>query len=96
MNVVEEIALRLDSEEKKYGKASFVVCGGRSVAQVFNKLSLIDINWQNIIITLADNRLVDRNLKDNNETVVFESLLKNHAANAKFFLLIPNYYLTKN
>ena len=68
----------------KNGRASLVVSGGRTPKQLFNMLSNIELDWQKVDISLADERWVDQSDPASNETMVRENLLINKAAKAKF------------
>ena len=95
MNIVDQISNKLDEHEKKYKFASLVVCGGNSVLSIFEDLSLKEINWKNIAITLVDDRLVPDNHADSNRLLVKKNLLINNASNAKFLSLNPKIILCK-
>ena len=56
--IAQAIAARLEKAIEGGGKASLVVCGGSSPLGVFDALSKIQINWEAVHITLADDRLV--------------------------------------
>ena len=87
MNIVDKISNELKKHEKKYKFASLVVCGGTSVLNIFNDLSLKEINWENILVTLVDDRLVPDNHEDSNRLLVKKNLLINNASEAKFLPL---------
>lgn len=87
MDVADRIADELEKHERKYKTASLVVCGGYSVLSIFRSLSSKDLNWENILITLVDDRLVSSNDKDSNVLLIKENLLINFASKAKFIPL---------
>ena len=87
MNIVDNISNELDRREKKYKFASLVVCGGNSVIDIFKGLSLKGINWENIVVTLVDDRLVPDNHEDSNVLLVKKNLLINNASKAIFLPL---------
>ena len=87
MNIVDKISNELKKHEKEYKFASLVVCGGTSVLNIFNDLSLKEINWENISVTLVDDRLVPDNHEDSNRLLVKKNLLINNASKAKFLPL---------
>jgi len=72
-------------EEK--GSASIAVSGGSTPKGFFTALSQKELPWQDITITLADERWVDFESDASNTRLVHENLLQNNAANAKFFHL---------
>ncbi len=69
------------------GKASLVVSGGRTPAQMFAALAQHDLAWDKVWITLADERWVDAHHADSNEALVRRTLLQHHAAAAHFVSL---------
>lgn len=66
------------------GEASLVVSGGSTPAPVFQRLSTMDIGWDRICVTLADERWVPADNKDSNELLVRNTLLIDKAASARF------------
>ena len=81
------IAKILSRSLKDHLKATLVVSGGRSPKGFFKLLSKIQIDWANIVVTLADDRWVDISHKDSNERLVKELMLINNAESAKFIPL---------
>ncbi|WP_100640807.1 6-phosphogluconolactonase [Alteromonas facilis] len=69
------------------GEASLVVSGGSTPLPLFQALSHAEIDWSNVVITLADERWVDNTDSASNEKLVRENLLVGNAAQAKFFAL---------
>ena len=86
-NLSEQILDILKLAIKERGTASFVVSGGSSPVKIFNDLSLTDLDWSRVIITLVDDRLVDKSHNDSNEKLVFENLMINKASNSNFVSL---------
>ncbi|NQY49185.1 MAG: 6-phosphogluconolactonase [Colwellia sp.] len=72
---------------KLKGKASIAVSGGSTPKGFFKVLSLSDIDWSKVTITLADERWVAIDSQDSNTRLVHENLLQHNAAAAKFFHL---------
>lgn len=66
------------------GRASFAVSGGSTPVALFERLSGLDIPWQDVVITLVDERWVEPEAEDSNERLVRTHLLKNRAAAATF------------
>ncbi len=60
------------------------VSGGKSPIALFEKLSQQDIDWSKIIITLVDERFVETNSLDSNESLVKNHLLQNLAEKTRF------------
>jgi len=69
------------------GKASLAVSGGSTPKGFFNALSNKDLDWNNVTITLADERWVEFESDASNTRLVHENLLKNNASSATFFHL---------
>ncbi len=66
------------------GRASLVVSGGSTPVALFEQLSGIDISWQDVVISLVDERWVEPTEGDSNELLVRSRLLKDKAAAASF------------
>ena len=66
------------------GRASLVVSGGRSPTALFDALSNAALDWQQVWVTLTDERWVDATSADSNEHLVRAHLLRNAAARANF------------
>ena len=62
--------------------ASLVVAGGRTPAPVFEALSEIDLDWEDVYVSLTDERWVDTTNESSNEQLVRKHLLRNAAARA--------------
>lgn len=82
--LAEKIASSLSKSIGQKGQASLVVSGGSTPRLLFEKLSRQPIDWQQITITLADERWVDTTATESNEFLVKSLLLKQHASAAKF------------
>lgn len=67
------------------GKASIAVSGGSTPKGFFKALSQIDLAWDKVTITLADERWVDFESDASNTRLVHENLLQNKAKAANFF-----------
>ena len=89
-NLADEIADSLAKAIKERGQASMVVSGGSTPKLLFHYLSLKQIDWQKITITLADERWVSTTDASSNELLVRSLLLQNHAACAHFIGLKNN------
>ena len=81
------IALALQREIDATGAASLVVSGGSTPGPVFKRLSVTDIAWSKVSVTLADERWVPPGHADSNESLVRERLLTGLAAEARFVSL---------
>ena len=60
------------------GKASLAVSGGSTPKGFFNALSNKNLDWNNVTITLADERWVEFESDASNTRLVHENLLKNN------------------
>lgn len=64
--------------------ASLVVPGGRSPVALFEALSNAELDWEDVWVTLGDERWVDASNSASNEHLVRAHLLRNAAARANF------------
>jgi 6-phosphogluconolactonase len=64
--------------------ASLVVPGGHSPVALFEQLSNADLDWEDVWVTLGDERWVEASDSASNEHLVREHLLKNAATRASF------------
>lgn len=69
------------------GHAYLVVSGGKTPAELFKMLANLDIPWDKVTITLADERCVPMDDQHRNERMVKQFLLQNQAKNAHFLSL---------
>ena len=69
---------------EKRGRASLAVSGGSTPKPLFEELSLLDLDWSKVDLTLVDDRWVDSNHKDSNELLVKTHFIKNKAAKVNF------------
>lgn len=69
------------------GRAALVGTGGRSPAPVYDRLSLTDLDWANVTVTLSDERLVAADSPHSNARLLREHLLRGPAAAARFLPL---------
>jgi 6-phosphogluconolactonase len=83
------IAALLAAGIKSNGKASLAVSGGSTPVALFERLSGMDIPWQDVVITLVDERWVEPTENDSNERLVKNHLLQNKA-NAATFIGMKN------
>ena len=71
----------------KRGRASIAVSGGSTPKLLFEELSLINLDWSKVDLTLVDERWIDSDSEDSNELLVKNHLIKNKAAAVNFFPL---------
>jgi len=83
----EQVALLLVKAINEKGKASIAVSGGSTPKNFFKQLSMKNIDWQKVTITLADERWVDESSDASNTALVKANLCQNFAAKATFFEL---------
>jgi 6-phosphogluconolactonase len=67
------------------GNASLMVSGGSSPKPLYERLSKADLDWSKVTVSLVDERWVDSGQPGSNEDFIRDNLIKNKAANAKFF-----------
>jgi len=79
-----DVAAWLNEGIQAQGSASLVVSGGSTPAPFFKALSLHDIDWSKVTVTLADERWVPMEDSLSNEKLVRETLFVNAAAKASF------------
>lgn len=85
--LAEKVASELINAIELKGSASIAVSGGSTPKGLFSKLSQIDLPWDKVTVTLADERWVNFDSEASNTRLVHESLLQNKAATASFFHL---------
>jgi len=82
--LADAIATLLSRGITENGKASLAVSGGSTPVALFKKLSTLSIPWEQVHISLVDERWVDAEDNDSNEKLVRDFLLQNNAAVAPF------------
>lgn len=88
--LAETIGALLQQGVTTKGAASLAVSGGKTPVPLFKRLSQEDIAWQNVTVTLVDERWVDVQSPDSNEHLVRKHLLQNRAKAAPFIGLKNN------
>lgn len=78
------IAAQLRSAINLRGSATLAVSGGSTPITLFEHLSREEMPWENVWVTLVDERWVDERHKDSNARLVRENLLQHHAQTAHF------------
>jgi 6-phosphogluconolactonase len=79
-----EIAAALQAGLGSGRGASLVVPGGHSPVALFEQLSNAELDWEDVWVTLGDERWVEPSNAASNEHLVREHLLRNAAAKASF------------
>ncbi|GAA5100252.1 6-phosphogluconolactonase [Bartonella acomydis] len=82
--LADRVAAELSIAVLERKRAVLVVSGGKTPELFFHYLSKADIDWQNIIITLVDERFVPAHHERSNEYMVQRYLLQNFATKARF------------
>ena len=83
-SLADHIVNKLSAAITKNGKASLVVSGGSTPKVLFQQLCDKELDWANVVITLADERWVEPTDSASNEKLVRETLLVSKAAAASF------------
>lgn len=84
------VAIELQEALNEKGNAVLTVSGGRSPIAFFEALSQKDLDWANVSIGLADERIVPTGHPDSNTHLVREHLLQNKAAAAQWTPLVED------
>ena len=85
-DVADELARAIEAK----GRATLAVSGGTTPKLFFEKLSVIDIPWSRVAVTLVDERQVPESSERSNARLVRQHLLQNKAAAARFVPLVDN------
>lgn len=85
-DVADELARAIEAK----GRATLAVSGGTTPKLFFEKLSMIDIPWSRVSVTLVDERQVPESSERSNARLVRAHLLQNRAAAARFVPLVDN------
>ncbi len=86
--LADAVAAALQQALDKKGSAVLAVSGGRSPIAFFEALSQKNLAWQNIGVTLVDERIVPTTHADSNTGLVHEYLLQNQAATAQWIPVV--------
>jgi len=87
IDLAERIGEQLTAGIVDNGRASLAVSGGSTPVELFEALSDLDIPWQQVVITLVDERWVEPTEDDSNEHLVRNHLLKDKALAATFICM---------
>lgn len=82
--VAHQVSWCLEAALAERGTALLAVSGGKTPVPFFRALSVMELDWSKVQITLADERWVPPDHEDSNERLVREHLLKGPAADAQF------------
>lgn len=81
--VTARVRAELEQALQQRGKALLGVSGGRFPRRLFTALAELDLAWDRVLVTLADERWVEVTDADSNERLVREHLLRGPAAAAR-------------
>ncbi len=79
-----QILMILGEAIERNGKATLAVSGGSTPKPLFKALSEKDFAWNQVQVTLVDERWVSNDHNDSNTKLVHENLLVNYAKEAEF------------
>lgn len=82
--LAEAVAHRLAEALDRRGSAFLAVSGGSTPARFFAALTRRDIDWENVTVTLVDERFVPPSSPRSNAALVAGNLLTGNAARARF------------
>lgn len=88
LRLADVIAGQLGDFLRRDGKATFSVPGGTTPGPIFDTLSGVDLDWQNVAVVLNDERWVPETSDRSNTRLVRQRLIRGRAAQAR---LIPLY-----
>jgi 6-phosphogluconolactonase len=89
-SLARDVADELSRAIEAKGRATLAVSGGTTPKLFFEKLSMIDIPWSRVSVTLVDERQVPESSERSNARLVRAHLLQNKAAAARFVPLVGN------
>ena len=84
------ISNKIKSSLKVNDRFKFCVCGGSSPRNIYEKLSNLELSWEDVDIFLGDERCVDPLSNESNTYMLKNSLLKNYASKAYFCEVFKN------
>lgn len=88
--LAERVAEQLSTSVAERDSALLAVSGGTTPGLFFDELSLHDIAWPKVTVTLVDERFVDEVSPRSNAALVRSRLLKNRAGRARFLPLFAD------
>lgn len=83
LSVADQIGSQLRQHLDTQGKASLCVPGGSTPGPMFQALSAIGLDWQNVTVFLNDERWVPRDHQKSNTAMLHKMLLTGPASRAK-------------
>ena len=88
--LTEYISNKIKTSLKDKDRFKFCVCGGSTPKVIYEKLSNVDLTWQDVDVFLGDERCVDPLKEESNTFMLKNSLLKNYASKAFFCEVFKN------
>jgi len=85
--LAQSAAITLRNAIKQYGKASLVVPGGHTPAAYLPRLAQMDLPWQQIFVTLSDERWVEPTSEQSNERLIRKHFLQHMPQQPHFIAL---------
>lgn len=85
--LAQSVAVTLRNAIERYGKASLVVPGGHTPVVYLPRLAQMDLPWQQVFITLSDERWVEPTNEQSNERLVREHFLQYIQQQPRFIAL---------
>jgi len=81
--LADRIAGIVDAAVAARGRALLVLSGGTTPADLYTRLSVLDLPWDKVFLTLSDERWVDADDAASNEAMVRRTLVQGKAAAAR-------------
>lgn len=91
--LAQKVAIQLSMGIRKRGSASLALSGGSTPQMFLEELSIINIDWHKITVTLVDERFVPLEDPRSNQAFISKFFLTNKAQKSSFVAL---YYPQKN
>ncbi len=88
LRLADTIAGQLGDFLRREGRASLCVPGGTTPGPIFDTLSGVEMDWENVSVFLNDERWVDEESPRSNMRLVRQRLIRGRAVNAR---LVPMY-----
>ena len=83
--LLEDLTSQMQDHLNEHTSLSIALAGGNTPKQFYSRLSESPLAWENIKVTLTDERWVDTNDADSNQRMILETLLTNQAKSASFY-----------
>lgn len=83
--LLEDLTSQMQSHLAENTSLSIALAGGNTPKQFYSRLSEVSLPWENIKVTLTDERWVDTDHVDSNQKMIRETLLTNQAKDALFY-----------